>query len=591
MKQLYTVWGENLNPAYVLKEYPRPLLYRAGYRNLNGRWHYAFTKNHERPKGPEGQILVPFSPESALSGVGRQLKPGETLWYSRSFLYRQPAHSRTFLHFGAVDQECAVYLNGKKIGYHAGGYLPFSCEMTQQLTDGRNDLAVAVRDVSDTSYHARGKQKLRRGGMYYTATSGIWQTVWFETVPSVFVRSLDVYPDPVGRRVRIRVRASENLPVQIRICAPGDYRETEFDYENTLWNGLPQERVIAQAQGRAGSMISIALPQVRLWSPETPQLYYFTVDTMPEKEGCAPDRVISYFALRTVEVEPDRRGKPRILLNHHFCFQAGVLDQGYWPDGLYTAPSDEALKFDIRGMKECGFNMVRKHGKIEADRWYYHCDRMGLLVWQDMVNGGESYHDWFVTYLATFIAWLQVPVSDRFSYLLSRTSLRGKKEFEREMRETVRTLRGHPCIIEWTLFNEGWGQFDTVRLTQQLKQMDRDRLVDSASGWFDRGCGDINSIHYYFLTPRFKEGLGRAHVISEFGGLSHRVPGHSSCMRQYGYRKYLTRRALRAKYRRLTAEAVHMAQDGLSGFIYTQWSDIEEETNGIYTYDRKVKKI
>jgi beta-galactosidase/beta-glucuronidase len=588
MKQLYTVWGESLNSAHVLQEYPRPLLYRAGYRSLNGYWTYAIAENHRRPKGPEGTILVPFSPESVLSGVGRQLKPGQTLWYRRTFLYRQPEHTRTFLHFGAVDQECAVYLNGRKIGYHGGGYLPFSCEMTQELTDGSNDLIVAVRDVSDTSYHARGKQKLKRGGMYYTAVSGIWQSVWMESVPAVFIRSLDVRPDPDGRCVRIRVRARKNMPVRIRICAPHIYREQEFDYERALWKGLSEEDIIAQAQGKAGSVITVSLPQVRLWSPESPELYYFTVDLLTE-DGTETDRVISYFALRSVSVEPDRRGIPRIMLNHHPYFEAGVLDQGYWPDGLYTAPSDEALQFDVRGMAEAGFNMVRMHGKIEADRWYYHCDRIGLLVWQDMVNGGEAYHDWFVTYLATFTAWLQLPTSDRLSFLLSRTNLRGKKEFEREMRETVRVLRNHPCIIEWTLFNEGWGQFDTERLTKELKRLDPGRLVDAASGWFDRGCGDINSIHYYYLTPRFKEGLSRAHVISEFGGLAHRVPGHSSCLHEYGYRRYMTRRGLRDKYRRLIARTVRI--DGLSGFVYTQWNDVEEETNGIYTYDRKVKKI
>ena len=562
MKQLYTRWGRELDPQNVLPEYPRPLLRRSSYTNLNGYWDYAFTREFKIPEKYDGQILVPFSPEAVLSGVSRQLMPDEYLWYRRIFIIEgwngRKSGRRLILHFGAVDQACAVYVNGQRAARHTGGYLPFEADITQLVRDGENELIVAVKDLSDTSCHARGKQRLERGGMFYTAQSGIWQTVWMEEVPETYIQTIESVTDPDAGTVRIRVTAAENnkyegtevktsghqegdrasgLPVQVQIHRPGLYTDS-CEYSGA-------EEILCRDIGSAGEWIEIAIPDIMLWTCETPYLYFYTV-TLGE------DQAESYFAMRRFSVEKDEKGIPRICMNGEVQFQNGVLDQGYWPDGLYTAPSDEAMIFDITEMKRCGFNMVRKHIKIEPQRWYWHCDRLGIVVWQDMVNGGEAYRYWFVTYLATVMSWRNIKIKDSHPWLLARRERTGRTEFVREMKETIRLLKGHPSICTWVIFNEGWGQFQTKELTRIAREADPDRLIDPASGWFDQGGGDLQSVHNYFFRLKVRPEKERAAVLSEIGGHTYREPDHSACEELYGYGACRDKEALGRAYRELT---------------------------------------
>lgn len=601
MKQLYTRWGRELDPQNVLPEYPRPLLRRSSYTNLNGYWDYAFTREFKIPEKYDGQILVPFSPEAVLSGVSRQLMPDEYLWYRRIFIIEgwngRKSGRRLLLHFGAVDQACAVYVNGQRAARHTGGYLPFEADITQLVRDGENELIVAVKDLSDTSCHARGKQRLERGGMFYTAQSGIWQTVWMEEVPETYIQTIESVTDPDAGTVRIRVTAAENnkyegtevktsghqegdrasgLPVQVQIHRPGLYTDS-CEYSGA-------EEILCRAIGSAGEWIEIAIPDIMLWTCETPYLYFYTV-TLGE------DQAESYFAMRRFSVEKDEKGIPRICMNGEVQFQNGVLDQGYWPDGLYTAPSDEAMIFDITEMKRCGFNMVRKHIKIEPQRWYWHCDRLGIVVWQDMVNGGEAYRYWFVTYLATVMSWRNIKIKDSHPWLLARRERTGRTEFVREMKETIRLLKGHPSICTWVIFNEGWGQFQTKELTRIAREADPDRLIDPASGWFDQGGGDLQSVHNYFFRLKVRPEKERAAVLSEIGGHTYREPDHSACEELYGYGACRDKEALGRAYRELTKKVKKLIPQGLCASVYTQWTDIEEEINGVYTWDREVRKI
>ena len=601
MKQLYTRWGRELDPQNVLPEYPRPLLRRSSYTNLNGYWDYAFTREFKIPEKYDGQILVPFSPEAVLSGVSRQLMPDEYLWYRRIFIIEgwngRKSGRRLILHFGAVDQACAVYVNGQRAARHTGGYLPFEADITQLVRDGENELIVAVKDLSDTSCHARGKQRLERGGMFYTAQSGIWQTVWMEEVPETYIQTIESITDLDAGTVRVRVTAAENnkyegtevktsghqegdrasgLPVQVQIHRPGLYTDScEYSVD---------EEILCSGIGSAGEWIEIAIPDIMLWTCETPYLYYYTV-TLGE------DQAESYFAMRRFSVEKDEKGIPRICMNGEVQFQNGVLDQGYWPDGLYTAPSDEAMVFDITEMKRCGFNMVRKHIKIEPQRWYWHCDRLGIVVWQDMVNGGEAYRYWFVTYLATVMSWRNIKIKDSHPWLLARRERTGRTEFVREMKETIRLLKGHPSICTWVIFNEGWGQFQTKELTRIAREADPDRLIDPASGWFDQGGGDLQSVHNYFFRLKVRPEKERAAVLSEIGGHTYREPDHSACEELYGYGACRDKEALGRAYRELTKKVKKLIPQGLCASVYTQWTDIEEEINGVYTWDREVRKI
>lgn len=597
MKQLYTRWGKNLDRDHVLEEYPRPLLMREDYRILNGWWDYAFTIDYKQPQQYEGRILVPFSPETALSGVGRQLKPDEYLWYRRNFDLpgwdREKGQNRILLHFGAVDQSCEVRINGHKVKRHTGGYLPFEVDISRYAQESANELIVAVKDLSDTSYHSKGKQKLNAGGMFYTAQSGIWQTVWLEKVPETYIKEIKTVPDIEKKIIRIKVsssystdkknvdKLSRNLPIEIKIRKPGLYPDPVVKPSQISTEDMLETAV----QAVSDKWIEIPIESISLWNCETPYLYYFEV-----KLG--DDRAISYFAMRKFSLETKVHEEfPRICLNGEVQFQNGVLDQGYWPESLYTPPSDAAMIFDIQEMKKTGFNMVRKHLKIEPQRWYYHCDRLGIVVWQDMVNGGSYYKHWFVTYGATLLSWLRIPMRDVYPRLLSREAKAGRLEFIREMKETIRLLGNHPSIAAWVIFNEGWGQFQTEDMTRIVRRLDPNRLIDQASGWFDQGGGDFSSLHNYFFKLFIRPERERASVLSEFGGYSYREPGHCAKEKLYGYGICKNKKDLEKRFLERWSGVRNLIPQGLSASIYTQWTDVEEEVNGVFTYDREVRKI
>jgi len=612
MHPLYTPWGENLDADHTWEEYPRPQMQRDNYYMLNGCWDYKIIPIRESaenispgiPFQPDGPINVPFSPESLLSGVGRQLKPDEYLWYQRILLFSQKENylkdtykRRCLLHFDAVDQQAEVYIDGKLVQSHSGGYLPFTIDITDHVNTRACLLQVRVQDESDTSYHARGKQTLKRGGMFYTAQSGIWQSVWYEWVPDNHIRSMKITPDYDGAAVEIQLTslaAFENLSVTI-------YSPTaSLEVKNQEIQGLMEldplpsrywhmEILPSEQQGSAEASITACLRIEFLqpflsWTPDNPFLY-------PFKIAAGSDNISSYFAMRCYTIEADSQGIQRFCLNHSPCFLHGVLDQGYWPDGLMTAPCDEAFLYDIKLCKSLGFNMIRKHIKIEPLRWYYHCDRLGMLVWQDMVNGGRTYRMSLMCYLPTIFPNLGTQLRDHRHHLFSRSEKEGRDAWEAECMETLEHLHNICALSAWVPFNEGWGQFDAERITGLIKEKDPSRTIDHASGWFDQNAGDFKSVHNYFRPLQVKTDEKRAFVISEYGGYACHVKGHSSVDRIYGYQKYESSEALSAAYHKLMETLFDLQEKGLSGAVYTQLSDIEEEVNGLVTYDRKVVKI
>lgn len=566
LNALLTPWGEHLDPNHVLSEYPRPQMVRDSYICLNGLWEYAITRSAVCPKRFDGRILVPFSPESRLSGVSRQLMPDEFLWYKKKLpIHKLPEGMRCILHFGAVDQCAAVFINGRRVLRHVGGYWPFEADITPYLK-GRSDyLHVCVQDYSDTSWHSRGKQKLKRGGMFYTAQSGIWQTVWLEWVPDLYIQSLQIRPDYDKRTVQIHVQSRKRPDSRLTYEI---YAESRLIYRLTT----------------SSDTVSLPVSELHSWTPDTPFLYDLKV-----KLGY--DCVQSYFGMRTLTVEPDAQQIPRICLNHRPLYMHGVLDQGYWPDGLYTAPSDEAMIFDIQKMKDLGFNMIRKHLKIEPARWYYHCDRLGMIVWQDMVNGGTAYYTPFVTWLPALFTSMKSSVSDTHHRLFSRKELSGRREWLRECQKTI-TYLSHFCSIStWVIFNEGWGQFNAKQVTAYVRRFDKSRLIDAASGWFDQGCGDFKSEHNYFDKLQIIADK-RPFVLSEYGGYAFRVSGHSSVKKIYGYKIYKNAGSFRKDFYSLMTKSVYpLIEKGLCATVYTQLSDVEEEVNGLLTYDRKICKL
>ncbi len=556
---LMTPWGEHLDENCILTEYPRPQMRRDSYLNLNGRWEYAITDSDELPRRWDGTILVPFSPESALSGVGRSLQPGQTLWYRREVILPQgfiPADGRLLLHFGAVDQEAAVYWNGRLLGRHMGGYNAFTLDATDALGP-RNSLVVRVHDDTDASFHSRGKQKTRRGGIWYTPQSGIWQTVWMEAVPRHYIESLRIVPLFDQSAVEVMVRCSQPLQCEATV----DGRTVPFT---------------------SGEPARIPMPDFRAWSPEDPYLYDLSV-TLGE------DRVESYFGMRKMEVRADRGGVKRLFLNGEPYFQSGLLDQGYWPDGLYTAPSDEALIYDIQTAKAMGFNLLRKHIKVEPMRWYYHCDRLGMLVWQDMPSGGGKYR--FSTITLPLVTGIHR--RDNHYRAFARASSQGRGEYMDELEEMVGQLFNAPSVVLWVPFNEGWGQFDSTLVMERLRALDPTRPVDPASGWHDQGAGELRSLHVYFKPFRFRrDRRGRALALSEFGGYNLRVDGHCFNQKDYGYRRLPDAAALWRDFSRLyEREVLPAVPRGLCASVYTQLSDVEDELNGLMTYDRRVVKL
>ena len=566
---------------HPLAEYPRPAMRRDSCEILNGPWQYAITQTAEYPAAWQGSILVPYSPETPASGVNRTLQPGQWLHYHRLFAPPAGEGGRVLLHFGAVDYACAVQVNGHLAGGHRGGYWPFTLDITDLLNGtGRNSLWVAVQDPTGHGTQARGKQTLKPGGMFYPAQSGIWQTVWLERVPDNYIEALTVTPDYDARTVTVRVHTAKpggavNLWAMVRaggVTIAEDWGSDEADQDGEVTLNIPEEHFFP-------------------WSPDTPFLYDLTVGTNQGEEA-EFDTVHSYFALRKWSCAPDAHGVLRFCLNDKPLLLNGLLDQGYWPEGLYTPPSDAAVERELSEVKALGFNLLRKHAKIEPQRWYYHCDRLGLIVWQDMVNGGSAYNLWFVTYLTNVLQPLlrRFPDGKAAYSLLSRAKPVGREEYAHELADTVQALRCHPCIACWVPFNEGWGQFDAGKAVQALRTLDGTRLVDEASGWFDQGGGDVHSLHNYFYPLRIRP-QKRTVALSEYGGIAWPMPGHEPPHKTYGYGTAKDRQELTARYKKLQLKTVlPQLEKGLSALVYTQLTDVEDEVNGLFTYDRAAVK-
>ena len=587
---LTTIFGEKLDVNNILPEYPRPQMVRDSYINLNGKWNYTITATSDLPVNFPGEILVPFSPEAPLSGVGRQLKPDEYLWYRRTLPTVKEALSagkRVILHFGAVDSHAQVMINGHVAITHEGGYLPFSVDITPYLLSEDNILTVRVQDFTDTQSHSRGKQTLKRGGIFYTAQSGIWQTVWMEYVEPCYVQNVQIQSNYDNRKVNISFSLVQNAHLSASLSVTALFAGKELCTQSMTFP-------LAEKANTHNACVSFTVGEEDFhpWSPESPALYDLQI-------SFGDDHVTSYFALRSFTIENHKLENtdshvPVFCLNHKPYFLMGVLDQGYWPDGLYTAPSDEALLYDIKTMKTLGFNMLRKHIKVECARWYYHCDRIGMIVCQDMVNGGSTYNMPAVNIFPTLFPKLTPHVRDNRYSLFSRTDESARSAWEKECLDTVDALSFFPSIAIWVPFNEGWGQFDSERITGLIKQKDNSRLIDSASGWFDQGAGDFISEHNYFrpLKVTVKEWNNRALFLSEYGGFACHIKDHSSVERVYGYKRYDTLKEFQTAYHALIQESLlPLRKQGLSGAVYTQLSDVEEEVNGILTYDRKVNKL
>lgn len=565
---MLTPWGEALDREHPLPEYPRPQLRRNSYLNLNGIWEYAITKTAEKPAAMQGEIVVPFSPETPLSGVGHILQPDEYLWYRRSVTLPEGFFQggRLLLHFGAVDQCCTVWVNGQEAGSHTGGYLPFALDVTELIEGDAFTLELRVTDPTDTGSLSRGKQRLKNTGIWYTPQSGIWQTVWMECVPENYLRSLRITPKPEENAVHIRLEVDDPAMAAVTICRDG---------------GIIAE---GQTDENGESTLTIPAEELRLWSPEDPFLYDVSI-VLP-----GGDRVESYFGMRAFGIGRDEKGLPRLLLNGKPYFQNGLLDQGYWSDGYYTAPSDEALIHDIAEMKRLGFNMLRKHIKVEPLRWYYHCDRLGMLVWQDMMNGGESYSPLSIYVFSNL--GLRVK-DDRYRYF-SRSDEAGRTHYYEELGQMIDLLYNTVSLAMWVPFNEGWGQFDALKAAEFIRKRDDTRPIDHASGWYDQGGGDIKSIHWYFRPYHHKQPPKeqRPICLTEYGGYNCAVPGH--CWgegAEFGYKKIADPAEFNRAFQKLMEEQIIPAKErGLAAAVYTQVSDVEGERNGLLTYDRKVCK-
>lgn len=551
---LMTRWAKEVSPDNALREYPRPSMRREKWQSLNGLWDYAVLRREDAaPERWHGQILVPFPLESALSGVMAALSPEQHLFYRRTFTVPNDwREGRVLLHFGAVDWEATVWVNGKELGTYTSGYSPFSCDITEALGNGEQELVVRVWDPTDTGPQPRGKQVLEPEGIFYTPTSGIWQTVWLEPVPEQHIRSVRIEPDFDGGRVRVWCDPPPRAGVELQVAV----REGA--------------RVVAEGGGPAAGPVTVAIPGFKPWSPESPHLYEAEVLLSPHP--LALDMVRVPFGMRKIAVGQDESGVTRLFLNNKPCFMIGLLDQGFWPDGLYTAPTDEALRWDIETARRLGYNTLRKHVKVEPDRWYHWCDRLGMIVLQDMPSGDESI----------------VPTQPDLARSKESAAI-----FEEHSRRMIGSLFNHPSIVMWVPFNEGWGQFDTARITDLYRGLDATRLVNSASGWVDRGTGDVLDAHVYPGPGAPDPEERRASFLGEFGGLGLPLAGHTWLSEgNWGYRTLDTREKLNNEYVALLMRTRPLIiAPGLSGAIYTQLSDVETEVNGIVTYDREVVKL
>lgn len=550
---LKTRWTDSVDLSQPLNDYPRPQFVRDSYFSLNGKWQYKITKSPAIPDDYDGEIVVPFSPESELSGVNRTVGPNDYLIYKKSFVLPSDFNKgRVYINFGAVDQIATVYINGKCVGTHKGGYTPFRFELSEYINESENDLVVLVKDFSDTKFYSRGKQKINRGGIWYTAQSGIWQSVWLESTPTEHLDSVRITPDYDNELVRFEFFGTD-------------------DVETLIYDG---DELIADTTEH-----TVKIPDFKPWSPENPFLYKVVFKACGEK-------IKSYFGMRKFSVGTDGMGIKRLLLNNKPYFHNGLLDQGYYPDTMLTPPCNEAMENDIKFVKNAGFNMLRKHIKVEPLLWYHYCDVNGIIVWQDMVNGGGSYG-----LEVSAIPFVNITLDDTKYKTFAREDKEGRDLYYQELDEMISHLYNCPCIAVWVPFNEGWGQFDSRIAYEKIKALDSTRIVDTTSGWHDLGHSDVISKHIYFTPIKVKAG-DRPYVLSEFGGFSMRIKGHTFNEKMFGYKIYNSKNSLTKAYERLFNNVIiPQIKDGLSATVYTQLTDVEDELNGLLTYDRELQKI
>ena len=563
---IFTQWGSSLEKDNILQEYPRPQFERNSYLNLNGEWDYSLNNDKEEPKY-KSKIIVPFPIESPLSGVKNKiLQPSMILWYRRIIdLTKIKNNGRFLLHFGAVDQFTEVFINNIKVGEHDGGYTSFYFDITNYINKNLNktEIVVKVKDNYSKDGAAFGKQGRPRNQIFYTQTGGIWQTVWIESVPITYIKDVKItpkYDEPsVTFLMTIEGKNLENMKGKIKI----------LDKEQKI---IQTSLIIPNIE------TEIKMPDnFRSWSPEDPYLYRV-------EYTFGKDVVKSYFGMRKFSIGLDKKNIKRLFLNNKPYFQKGVLDQGYWSDGYITAPSDEAIIYDIQTMKDLGFNMLRKHIKIEPKRWYYHCDKIGMLIWQDQPSGGNFPIKYFRSNLF---------IKDNNYQKFSRDNEKGRKNFVRDLERTIDQLYNTPSISTWVPFNEGWGQFDSVKISQKIKSLDKTRFVDHASGWIDQNGIDFKSLHIYRRPILFDlDKLNRPIVLSEFGGFGRIIKNHVGCQRQFSYIMFDTEKELTKEIKNLLKYEIYPnIEKGLCASVYTQLSDIEEEVNGLLTYDRKILKV
>lgn len=548
---LTTPWTSLVKPDHPLPEYPRPQMARKDWINLNGLWDYAIRPQEETiVEKYDGQILVPFPVESALSGVKQPLTPEQRLWYRRTFTAPPLKGKRLLLHFGAVDWRTEVWVNGKSVGKHEGGYDPFSFDITDALrAKVPEEIVVAVWDPTDSGPQPRGKQVLNPNGIWYTAVSGIWQTVWMEQVPDTYISELSMVPDLDGHKLHLTVRSGSAGEFTAIVRLAGT--------------------TVGRVTGTLNQESAVPLAELKPWSPDTPTLYDLDISLR------GGDHVTSYFGMRKIEVRKDAAGFNRLFLNGRPLFQIGPLDQGWWPDGLYTAPTDEALRSDIETLKKLGFNMCRKHVKVEPARYYYWCDKLGFMVWQDLPSAMPKGH-----------GSVRRGAAADVEFTAPEDAI-----FRRELEALIHNLANVTSVVAWVPFNEGWGQHDTVEILKWVKSLDSSRLVNGPSGWEDRGYGDMMDMHQYPGPAMYPVMPDRASVLGEFGGLGLPIEDHLWWnKRNWGYRTFEDRAKLQAGYEELMDKLAPLVKQGLAAAIYTQTTDVEGEVNGLMTYDRKVVK-
>ena len=558
--KIKTTWAEQIDPNNVLPEYPRPIMERKEWKNLNGLWEYAIRPTGtQQPADMDGQILVPFAVESSLSGVMKTLGKENELWYSREFTVPSSWKGKNILlHFGAVDWQADVWVNGVKMGQHRGGYTPFSFDITPVLAKGKNQITVKVWDPSDEGYQPRGKQVKHPDGIWYTPVSGIWQTVWMEPVSANHITRLKTTPDIDKKILIVEAHTATGNPsavVSVVVSEGG--------------------KVVATGKAMQGQPVQLAIENARLWSPENPFLYDMKV-TLTDN-GKVIDEVNSYAAMRKYSIRQGADGITRLQLNNRNVFHFGPLDQGWWPDGLYTAPTDEALVYDIKKVKDFGYNMIRKHVKVEPARWYTHCDKLGVIVWQDMPSGDRNPE------------WQNRRYFDGTEL---KRSTESEAYYHKEWKEIMDCLYSYPCIGTWVPFNEAWGQFKTVEIAEWTKQYDPTRLVNPASGGNHYTCGDMLDLHNYPQPEMYLYDAQRATVLGEYGGIGLVLKDHLwEPNRNWGYVQFNSSKEVTDEYVKYADMLYQMIKRGFSAAVYTQTTDVEVEVNGLMTYDRKVIKL